>query len=650
MLVLRRFSSTLRNSDLWLSLASLLLAASCDSNATEPDNNLPDQQPVATRTVDVSFASTTPPALRSRVTAVVSLTDHAEPGSPLDVPSVAEPLVLATNTAGDPIFYAFAGVGAVELGTEATSLALVRLALGPRDTVSIARLEQTINSAVSFSQLNDAVATQIGAGTAPLSDSVTASLVLQVAGETVHFLSREANRSMGRQGSAIFAAVPAALPEEQVLVNAEPLFGSAWYDAVPGGVNVFNEMRIPWHARTLDSDGKEIGSERVAGAPWNFWKGFIPYGRTAEITGIPGAPDRFQLVVEQTFETRTEIATMILTNVYGAILEAGGVFDAVDVASCTGKWVQTAVKSPEFALLLANQSTSALENYIRKLIPAHNDPAAFYELIRTNFGACGIPLPDLVEEGLKHWSTALGKSLLWLYGAVRYAEPIGSNAELWIQAYDHWDDRFERTVCKAAGVISECVARIELEQLPSVVNLRSIYQLKIRVIGEKGTDLTSKTVITWLISDPTVATVDAANSLRGLKEGSVTITARAGGKSASVTADIRSTCIDAYLGSHTLIGSYSQPVSPTWITLGGSGTLRMNPDFTYTLSINMNGESLTSSGRYDENPACPKILTDSSGGLILSANFMGTGVRDDIAISFPGQRYGWLFNSNPVPQ
>lgn len=81
--------------------------------------------------------------------------------------------------------------------------------------------------------------------------------------------------------------------------------------------------------------------------------------------------------------------------------------------------------------------------------------------------------------------------------------------------------------------VSVAVARIDLIPLTLAVNAQGTWYLQAIPRDAAGTDLSGRETVTWTSSDVTKATVDAAGLVRGVSAGTLTVTASAGGKSAT---------------------------------------------------------------------------------------------------------------------
>ncbi|MXW66480.1 MAG: hypothetical protein F4Z72_05675 [Gemmatimonadales bacterium] len=108
-------------------------------------------------------------------------------------------------------------------------------------------------------------------------------------------------------------------------------------------------------------------------------------------------------------------------------------------------------------------------------------------------------------------------------------------------------------------------ARITLEPEEVAVVAGDTVRVRARVLNDRAQPI-SDAVVTWMSSDPTVATVDATGLVTGLKEGNTSLTATSGPVSNSATVAVhsldRATLMDLYIGTR----------GGEWTNNGGWGT------------------------------------------------------------------------------
>ncbi|MYI97986.1 MAG: hypothetical protein F4075_13925, partial [Acidobacteria bacterium] len=108
-------------------------------------------------------------------------------------------------------------------------------------------------------------------------------------------------------------------------------------------------------------------------------------------------------------------------------------------------------------------------------------------------------------------------------------------------------------------------ARITLEPEEVAVVAGDTVRVRARVLNDRAQPI-SDAVVTWMSSDPTVATVDATGLVTSLKEGNTSLTATSGPVSNSATVAVhsldRATLMDLYIGTR----------GGEWTNNGGWGT------------------------------------------------------------------------------
>ncbi|MYH10844.1 MAG: hypothetical protein F4143_12245 [Gemmatimonadales bacterium] len=108
-------------------------------------------------------------------------------------------------------------------------------------------------------------------------------------------------------------------------------------------------------------------------------------------------------------------------------------------------------------------------------------------------------------------------------------------------------------------------ARITLEPEEVAVVAGDTIRVRARVLNDRAQPI-SDAVVTWTISDPAVATIDATGLVTGLKEGSASLTATSGPVSNSAPVAVhsqdRATLMDLYIGTR----------GGEWTNNGGWGT------------------------------------------------------------------------------
>ena len=141
------------------------------------------------------------------------------------------------------------------------------------------------------------------------------------------------------------------------------------------------------------------------------------------------------------------------------------------------------------------------------------------------------------------------------------------------------------------------VGSVELDKAEAEIEIGSSITLKASVKPENATDKT----ITWSSDKPEIATVDADGLVRGIAEGSATVTATAGSASASCKVTVVKTREEVIRGA--LLDLYHALDGPNWKEASGWGTAQ---DIAYWSGVSyINGElslNLTKKGLKGELP------------------------------------------------
>ncbi|MXW56449.1 MAG: hypothetical protein F4Z59_07215 [Gemmatimonadales bacterium] len=176
----------------------------------------------------------------------------------------------------------------------------------------------------------------------------------------------------------------------------------------------------------------------------------------------------------------------------------------------------------------------------RAYVVSTNELGGIPKLRKQNVGVCG-----RVPGGVSAILLGAVALLLWSCGDTLQPDP--------------------ESVRPAPPPTATVPARITLEPEEVAVVAGDTVRVRARVLNDRAQPI-SDAVVTWMSSDPTVATVDATGLVTSLKEGNTSLTATSGPVSNSATVAVhsldRATLMDLYIGTR----------GGEWTNNGGWGT------------------------------------------------------------------------------